>query len=239
MFKRNLFFSMTRHGRVRKFRDQGDAAMRKHEWAQAVSLYRPYLAYNQSDTAILVQFGHALKELEHLDEALQAYSNAVSSAPADTDARLHLTSLLNRMEHASVASKQEHQAEALNESAAVSANGKLDQRDAAPAIDNVLLGDRQRDKKKWREAARHYSAHLAAHPHQAEIWLQLGHMLKEALLFEDAVYAYRVAKRLEVEPSDVAIHLADLLQRLGRSIEARPLWADLYRQNKSFFLQNI
>jgi tetratricopeptide (TPR) repeat protein len=215
MLKKILPFGMDARTRGRKLRDEGDEAMRQRDWPKAVQLYRSYLIHHTDDAPILVQFGHALKELGQIEAALAAYSKAVAAAPADGDAQLHLTNLLRSLDK---------------------------DKAALPAVDEVspiLRADRERDLKKWSVAARYYSEHLEDHPRDAGIWVQLGHMLKEASLFDEAIYAYQVAKRLETEPSDVAIHLAELLTRMGRAAEAKPLWADLFQQKESFFFHNV
>lgn len=69
----------------------------------------------------------------------------------------------------------------------------------------VALGDRARDQRDWREAARNYSSYLRRRPKDAGIWVQYGHALKEQGLYLDASEAYHRA--LALMPFDADLHL--------------------------------
>ena len=73
---------------------RADAAMRAREWAVAAALYNEFLAQRPERADIWVQFGHALKEQQRIGEAEVAYRQAVSRAPGDHDAPLHLGHML-------------------------------------------------------------------------------------------------------------------------------------------------
>ncbi|WP_051212409.1 glycosyltransferase [Rubritepida flocculans] len=83
-----------------------------------------------------------------------------------------------------------------------------------------LLGDRARDARRWEEAAAHYRRHLAAHPADAAIWVQLGHAEKEAGRPDAAEAAYREAMALAPRDHDPPLHLGHVLKLLGRMEEA-------------------
>jgi len=73
-------------------------------------------------------------------------------------------------------------------------------------------GDRQRDQRHWVEAATAYGQHLALYPNDFAIWVQLGHMQKEAGDFGAAELAYE--KALNIDPDD-----ADLLLNYGHFLK--------------------
>lgn len=69
-------------------------------------------------------------------------------------------------------------------------------------------GDQARDTRDWLNAIRHYRNHIALKPHDDAIWVQLGHVLKEAGALSDALTAYQHV--LARQPRD-----ADLLLSIG------------------------
>ncbi|WP_165492887.1 glycosyltransferase [Lichenihabitans psoromatis] len=68
----------------------GDAARDRMSWNDAVRYYDEYLAREKNDAAILVQYGHALKELARVSEAVVAYRLAMVADPLSYDAALQL-----------------------------------------------------------------------------------------------------------------------------------------------------
>jgi tetratricopeptide (TPR) repeat protein len=222
-------------------RRDGDAAMRRRDWLSAAKLYREYLAEHADDAPILVQLGHALKEMRRFDEALETYGRAVTVAPGDSDAKFHLTALIRTLGRNWQTEPVTKTLQLLSKNEAIADIGLAPpvDLDVGQDVNYLSRGDWERDQRNWPNAAKYYNEHLIAHPRDAAIWVQLGHMLKEMSLFDDAIYAYKVAKRLETEPSDVAIHLAELLTRLGRATDATPLWADMFRKQKSFLSRQL
>lgn len=81
-------------------------------------------------------------------------------------------------------------------------------------------GNQCRDARDWRGAAEAYTRHLAAHPDDQPIWVQLGHAWKEQGLLAEAADAYQAAVDRAPGDRDANIHLADVLRRLGRGDEA-------------------
>ena len=57
-------------------------------------------------------------------------------------------------------------------------------------------GDQARDARLWERAARFYLDSLSADPEDIEIWVQLGHVLKEAGKLSEAEKAYRRADEI-------------------------------------------
>lgn len=237
MFERVLPFGKVGKNSLRGLRAAGDAARQNRDWLNAVSQYRRYLEHRPHDAPIWVQLGHAHKELKRMDDAADAYVNALKVIPNDADALLHLTALLNELD----GPKKARVATVLIDSSLVAqghavATGQLE--NSPRVLTNRDQGDLARDNSDWCSAALLYSQYLVVHPGDGAIWVQLGHMLKEQSLFEVALYAYRVGKRLQTEPSDVSVHLASLLMHMGRTSEAKPLWADMFKQDETFFLRD-
>ena len=75
----------------------GDLAMRERRWGDAIRHYEHVLAEHPDSPAILVQQGHALKELGQFDRAAECYLRACAVTPDDIDAHLHLAHLFRRM----------------------------------------------------------------------------------------------------------------------------------------------
>lgn len=84
----------------------------------------------------------------------------------------------------------------------------------------VAEADRARDRGDWLAAAAGYRTALGLDAGAGPIWVQLGHMLKEAGHFEAAGTAYREA--LERMPQDADLHLqmGHFLRRIGRRRDA-------------------
>jgi len=57
----------------------------------------------------------------------------------------------------------------------------------------IMLADRARDSGEWAVAAHYYRMALARNPNRPEIWIQYGHVLKEANRLSSAEEAYRQA----------------------------------------------
>ncbi len=203
--------------------------MRFRDWTNAITSYEAYLRYQPDDAAILVQFGHALKETGRVDEAMAAYDRAVAAAPDDEDAALHRDAL--RDATGRIALEPDVSAVMIADTMVAVALAAVPSNASAQ-----FRADRARDLRDWHSAAMSYCEHLHDNLRDAPIWLQLGHMLKEMSALDEAIYAYEMAKQLDQDSSDVGVHLADLLMRVGRTSEARPLWAEMFAQKGSFFL---
>jgi len=68
----------------------GDAARNRHAWPEAVAHYSLALAQKPNDAALLVQYGHALKESGRIAEAEGAYRAASIADSADTEGLMQL-----------------------------------------------------------------------------------------------------------------------------------------------------
>jgi tetratricopeptide (TPR) repeat protein len=93
-------------------------------------------------------------------------------------------------------------------------------------IDGLLRRARDaRGRCAWAEAAEAYAAALRRRPRNAQLWKQLGHMLKESGRLEEAEQAYRTALAWRPRDPDGLLHLGHLLTRRGRTAEAARLLA--------------
>ncbi len=81
---------------------------------------------------------------------------------------------------------------------------------------SIRLGNYARDRASWKDAAVHYSIALKANPGLANIWMQLGHALKEQGELAGAADAYQQAIALLSDSTEVRLHLAHLFKRIGR-----------------------
>ena len=88
-------------------------------------------------------------------------------------------------------------------------------------------GNAYRDRGEWAQAASSYAHYLKIHRSDFAIWVQLGHMLKEAKRLEEADNAYTHALALRPKDGDLLLSLGHLRKRQGRLREA----ANFYRQS--------
>lgn len=100
------------------------------------------------------------------------------------------------------------------------------------SVSERRLGDERRNIGDWTMAARHYRAHVEQNPRDFDIWVQLGHALKETGRYDDADAAYRAADKLDPHNSDLLLCRGHLAKLRGSLDEA----ADLY--SRSFALDS-
>ncbi len=94
-------------------------------------------------------------------------------------------------------------------------------------------GDMHRNNAEWRQAADAYAVHLAEHPDDGPIWVQLGHCEKEAGDLRAAERAYRRAVQLMPNDADVLLHLGHLLRRQSRKADALDVFRAQFRLQPS------
>lgn len=75
----------------------------------------------------------------------------------------------------------------------------------------ITLADRARDSAKWAVAARYYRMALDRNPNRPEIWIQYGHVLKEANRLAPAEQAYRQAISATPTLAEPYRYLGDVL----------------------------
>lgn len=76
-------------------------------------------------------------------------------------------------------------------------------------------GDKARDRQDWANAIIHYRNHLLLSPEDVDIWIQLGHMLKQDGQTSDALATYRRAWELTPNNADLLLHLGHALHISG------------------------
>ncbi|MDQ2763840.1 MAG: tetratricopeptide repeat protein, partial [Pseudomonadota bacterium] len=76
-------------------------------------------------------------------------------------------------------------------------------------------GDAARAQRDWARAAEQYSLHLDMHPQDDEIWIQLGHMLKEKGTLDQALAAYETALSRRPNDSDLLVNLGHVHKLMG------------------------
>lgn len=94
---------------------------------------------------------------------------------------------------------------------------------AQPSVERELA-DKARQDRNWSLAADHYAAHLKLAPRDAGIWVQRGHMLKEAGRIVEAEQAYRKALRLRSRDADTLLHLGHIRRIRGDAAGAAALY---------------
>jgi glycosyltransferase involved in cell wall biosynthesis len=79
----------------------------------------------------------------------------------------------------------------------------------------IHQGNAARDGQDWAGAATAYQAALDDAPSLRHIWLQLGHMLKEADLPEKAARSYERAFAIDASDPEPLVHIAHLFKKTG------------------------
>lgn len=95
----------------------------------------------------------------------------------------------------------------------------------------IDAGDACRDAGRWREAAAHYRRAVEIQPKRRPIWIQLGHMEKEAGRPEAALEAYRRASQLPGTDGEAFYHHGLLARALGKFLLAKASFAQAFREN--------
>lgn len=102
---------------------------------------------------------------------------------------------------------------------------------AASARSSRKLGDEARDRGDWLTASAHYASHLQTQPDDFSIWVQKGHMSKEAGRLDDARAAYNAAAALQPNDADLLLHRAHLEKILGNLSAAAHLYLLSYSED--------
>lgn len=75
---------------------------------------------------------------------------------------------------------------------------------------HIRAADSARALQNWNKAALYYREALALEPHLYHLWIQLGHMEKEAGAIERATAAYEEAARLKIKNVEPLLHLGHM-----------------------------
>lgn len=90
---------------------------------------------------------------------------------------------------------------------------------------SIRAAEAARDRRDWRRAARAWRTVLEFAPDRHDLWVQLGHALKEAGGLEAAETAYRRALELNQDVADSWLQLGHLLSLTGRLDAAAEAYA--------------
>lgn len=88
------------------------------------------------------------------------------------------------------------------------------------ALARVRAGNAARTRQDWRAAAAAYRAALALDRKVAHLWVQLGHMEKEAGAINRAAAAYHEAARLRPDDVEPLLHLGHMTKAWGEPMDA-------------------
>lgn len=96
-------------------------------------------------------------------------------------------------------------------------NGVRVRRDTAI---HITTGDMARGRQDWRRAADAYRRALALEPDLQHLWVQLGHMEKEAGAIDRAEFAYQEAARLRPDDAEPLLRLGHMAKAWRQPLEA-------------------
>lgn len=84
----------------------------------------------------------------------------------------------------------------------------------------IRAGDTARAGQNWSRAAHHYRQALSSEPRLYHLWVQLGHMEKEAGAIDRAAAAYEEAARLGAGQAEPLLHLGHMAKAWQQPDEA-------------------
>ncbi len=87
------------------------------------------------------------------------------------------------------------------------------------------IGDDARDRRDWPTAATAYAHHVAEHPQDLAIWIQLGHAHKEAGNYDGAMMAYQQVRQATPADPDLLLSLGHLYKLMGDAPRACQAYA--------------
>lgn len=100
---------------------------------------------------------------------------------------------------------------------------------------HLAAADAARDRGEWKTAASEYTCYLDGAPNHAEIWVQLGNMLKECRATDASMAAYKTALDLGLDTSDTHLQLGHLYKVMGN----REAAIESYLRSLDFFPLNL
>jgi O-antigen biosynthesis protein len=96
-------------------------------------------------------------------------------------------------------------------------------------------GDQCRDAGNWNSAVIHYRKHLERNPRDFDIWVQLGHCLKELSDSDAADRAYTTANSIRQGDADLALNRGHLAKLRGNMEAAREFYQNSFDINNNDF----
>lgn len=85
---------------------------------------------------------------------------------------------------------------------------------------HVTAGNIARSQQNWSSAARSYQQAVTREPHLQHLWVQLGHMEKEAGQIDQAITAYEYAAHLQSDDPEPLLHLGHIAKAWRQPVEA-------------------
>lgn len=238
-------------------------ASRQRNWSAAAGRYRAAVALRPEASWAWIQYGHALKESNSLEDAARAYQVAVSRNGSDEETYYYLADLLRRLGRERDAELALRTALGLPRAdakpspfvllsrarAELSIFGRT--QDAEEQFEQVIrefpsedvliqYGHTLKDWGRHAEAEAKYRQALEMSPRNADAYLHLGHILKLQGRLEAAVGAYLIARNLSARSDDVYRHAGEELTGLATAIE-RPveLPAELKRDARGAQIRSL
>lgn len=174
---------------------QPAAALVANDIPAAESMLRAHLKSNPTDVAAIRMLAEVAARLGRYVDAENLLSRCLELAPSFAEARSH---------YAMVLSRQNRPGDALPQVETL-----LSEQPRNPYYRNlkatilVAIGE-------YTQAIELYTQILAEYPHQAKIWVSLGHVLKTAGRQAECIHAYRKALELAPELGEAYFSLANL-----------------------------
>jgi tetratricopeptide (TPR) repeat protein len=168
-----------------------------------LAAYWRAIALDGGNANLFRRIGRLHEECNHWSDAAEAYCVSLARQPYDNSSVDRLFDLDVIVEF-------------------VGLRRRLRRKSSARSADSPdrQKGDQCRDRHKWQEAARFYSAHVLRHPRDADIWVQRGNCLKEAGAHNLAVKSYERALELRDDDVDAYFQMGLALKRWGAQSEA-------------------
>lgn len=155
-------------------------------WDSAAEAYRRALELFPRRADLWVQYGHALKEQRDFEASERAYRWAAELTPHDGDPLLHLGHALKLQGRFEEARQAFERASDLNPD-----DSDIAREVSASDIDYAIAAaGHARDHKIWSVARDFFATAVAQNPSLTDIWIQLGHVCKEAGAYQAAEDAY-------------------------------------------------
>lgn len=85
---------------------------------------------------------------------------------------------------------------------------------------HIASADKARGRQDWAVAASFYRRALAGEPQLHHIWVQLGHMEKEAGKIDEAGTAYKEAARLRPDDAEPLLHMGHMAKAWWQPVQA-------------------
>ncbi len=171
------------------------AALCENDIPLAEALLRAHLRENPTDVAAIRMLAEVAARLGRYIDAENLLARCLELAPGFVPARVQYATVLNRQNRASEALTQ--------------IEPLLEREPGNPHYRNLkatfLVGIGE-----YQQAIDLYSGILTEYPHQAKVWLMLGHVLKTAGRQEEAIRAYRKAIELAPDLGEAYWSLANL-----------------------------